>query len=73
MEIATSHGNPVTIAEADLDDLRIAMRGSLLRPGSLGYDEARVVFNGMFDRHPALIARCRGVTDVVDAVRFARE
>lgn len=73
MEIATSHGNPVTIDEADLDDLRIAMRGSLLRPGSLGYDEARVVFNGMFDRHPALIARCRGVADVVDAVRFARE
>ena len=48
------------------------MRGRLLTPGEPDYNKARVIFNGMFDRRPALIARCRGVADVIDAVRFAR-
>jgi FAD/FMN-containing dehydrogenase len=71
MEIATTIGSPADIAEAEIDELRTAMRGTLLRAGQPGYDEARVVFNGMFDRRPALIARCRGAADVMDAVRFA--
>ncbi len=49
------------------------MPGTLLRPGDAGYDEARTVWNGMIDRRPALIARCRGADDVVAAVDFARE
>lgn len=54
-----------------IEKLRNEFRGALLRPGEEGYDEARWVWNGAIDRHPALIARCVG-TDVV-AVRFARE
>src|SRR5262249_59878561 len=30
------------------------------------------VWNGMIDKHPALIARCTGVADVVHTVHFAR-
>jgi hypothetical protein len=41
------------------------LRGKLLRPEDDGYDTARAVFNGMIDRHPALIARCAGVADVI--------
>ena len=41
------------------------------RPEDPGYDDARKVHNGLVDKRPALIARCRGTTDVVDAVRFA--
>src|SRR4029453_13380556 len=37
------------------------------------YDDDRKVWNGHIDRRPALIARCRGVADVIAAVRFARE
>ncbi|MCA1694951.1 MAG: FAD-dependent oxidoreductase, partial [Actinobacteria bacterium] len=48
-------------------------RGELIRPGDDGYDDARTVFNSMIDRHPALIARCTGVTDVIAAVNFARD
>ena len=48
------------------------MCGRLLAPGDPDYDSARVVFNGMFDRRSALIARCRGVADVIDAIRLAR-
>jgi hypothetical protein len=54
-------------------ELRARFRGALLRPGEEGYEEARRVWNGAIDRRPALIARCAGADDVVEAVRFARE
>src|SRR6266481_5692088 len=47
--------------------------GQLLRPADAGYDEARTVHNGLVDKRPALIARCRGVADVVDAVNLTRK
>jgi hypothetical protein len=47
--------------------------GTLLLPGDPGYEHARGVYNAMIDRRPALIARCRGVPDVVAAVGLARE
>ncbi|MEU4420108.1 FAD-binding oxidoreductase [Actinoplanes sp. NPDC024001] len=53
--------------------LRARFRGTLLRPGEEGYAEARRVWNGAIDRHPALIARCAGADDVQEAIRFARE
>jgi FAD binding domain/Berberine and berberine like len=57
----------------DVGELRARFRGALLRPGEEGYDEARRVWNGAIDRRPALIARCAGADDVVEAVAFARE
>lgn len=44
----------------------------LLRPGDAAYDEARLVWNGMVDHHPAVIARVRSVDEVVAAVALAR-
>src|SRR5829696_2436843 len=66
------------IEERDIEskavgELRTRFRGALLRPGEEGYDEARRIWNGAIDRRPALIARCAGTDDVVEAVRFARE
>jgi FAD/FMN-containing dehydrogenase len=55
------------------DELGRSFRGELLLPTSPGYDAARRIWNGAIDRHPACIARCTGVADVVAAVRFARE
>ena len=40
----------------------------ILRPGEVGYDEARQVWNAMVDRRPVLIVRCRETRDVVEAV-----
>jgi FAD/FMN-containing dehydrogenase len=58
--------------EAAVQEFAATFRGELIRPGEDGYDSARVVFNAMIDRHPALIARCTGVADVIAAVNFAR-
>ena len=41
--------------------------------GRRGLRRARQIWNGMFDKKPALIARCRGTADVIVAVNFARE
>jgi FAD/FMN-containing dehydrogenase len=46
--------------------------GALLRPGEPGYEEARHGYNGLVDRQPALIARCRGEADIAEAIAFAR-
>ena len=46
--------------------------GQLLQPLDTGYEEARRVHNGLVDKRPGLIARCRGVADVVEAVQLAR-
>jgi FAD/FMN-containing dehydrogenase len=56
-----------------LRDLDGSFDGEIVRPGDPGYDAARVVWNGLVDRHPALIVRPTHVGDVVTALRFARE
>jgi len=59
--------------EAAANALRADLRGELLQPGDDGYDGARRIWNAMFDKKPALIARCHGTADVVHAVNVARE
>jgi FAD/FMN-containing dehydrogenase len=58
---------------AATEELRSAMLGDVIERGDAGYAEARAIWNGHIDRQPAAIARCRGVADVIAAVRFARE
>ncbi len=60
------------IKTEDLQDFKAHLHGELIGPGDDGYDSARRVWNGMIDKHPALIARCADVSDVVAAVQFAR-
>lgn len=47
--------------------------GEVIRPGDPGYDVARVVWNGMIDRYPAMIVRPTGPEDIATAIRHARE
>jgi hypothetical protein len=62
-----------TLNAASVETLRAELRGELLDPASPAYDDARVVWNGLIDRRPALIARCRNSGDVAASVRFARD
>jgi FAD/FMN-containing dehydrogenase len=61
------------LAAGTIEAFRATLRGALLCPGDSGYDDARRIWNAMIDRRPALIARCAGVADVIQAVHFARE
>jgi FAD/FMN-containing dehydrogenase len=47
--------------------------GEIALPHNPGHDAARVVWNGMIDRRPAIVARWSEVLDVIRAVRFARD
>ncbi len=58
--------------EEIMNAFRENFTGELLVPGDLGYDETRRVWNGMIDRRPALIARCKTAKDVILAVNLAR-
>lgn len=63
-----------SIASVDraASELAVTFGGQLLKPADAGYEEVRKVHNGLVDKRPALIARCRGVADVVDAVNLTR-
>ena len=73
LEAVTITGGRVLVEEADVEEFQTSLRGTLLRPGDDGYDEARKIYNAMIDKRPALIARCAGAADVVRCVNFARE
>src|ERR671937_2371295 len=70
--MATEQMTHSTLAEGSIAELAEGLRGELIRPGDPEYDEARSIWNGAHDRHPALIVRCAGVADVIRAVEFAR-
>src|SRR5258708_30706605 len=72
IKCTTLTGSEAVLTEAAITELRTSLRGPLLTPSDPGYDEARVLWNGMHDKRPALIARCTGVADVIAAVNFAR-
>ena len=68
----------VSRATTALDDgvveaFAATFRGDLIGPADPGYDGAPLVWNGMIDKYPALIAQCTGTADVAAAVRFGRE
>lgn len=55
-----------------VNDLATRFSGELVQPSDPAYDEHRKVHNGLVDKRPGLIARCRTAEDVAAAVRFGR-
>jgi hypothetical protein len=62
-----------TIDGATIETLAANFAGELIQPQEPGFDATRQIWNGHVQRWPALIARCRGVADVMAAVRFCQE
>jgi hypothetical protein len=72
ISIATVDGGRTDIDQAAFDQFAASIRGDVLTPTDPRYGE-RPVYNAMHQRRPALIVRCTGTADVVDAIKFARQ
>src|SRR5215213_11712582 len=59
--------------EAAIREFSSKVRGELIRREDDGYDEARTVFYGGFDRRPELIVRVKDATDISHVIALARE
>jgi FAD/FMN-containing dehydrogenase len=70
--MTTEAAVPHMLGQATIAELEHNLSGRLIRPGDEAYDEARAIWNGAHDRRPAMIVRCAGVADVMQAVDFAR-
>src|SRR5262245_61834323 len=62
----------MTDVDHGVAELRSSLGGSALTPTDPGYDAARVCFDALVDRRPAVIVRCAGPGDVAAALDFAR-
>lgn len=69
METATGR----RAVDSDLRSLQRSFRGQVHLPGGDGYEQRRQVWNGLIDKHPAVIACCTDQLDVIGAIRFARD
>jgi len=59
--------------EQRLADIRQQIRGSVIMPEDMEYDDARALWNAMIDRRPAAIVRCASSDDVARTLEAARE
>ncbi|MDX2432913.1 MAG: FAD-binding oxidoreductase [Bacteroides sp.] len=60
------------ISDHTVAGFRTQLEGSVLLPGDAAYDESRTIWNGMFDKRPAIIARCLSAKDISHSITFAR-
>lgn len=71
--ISFAQSSTSTAAASPWDDLTARLGGNLITPEHDAYDEARMVWNAMIDKRPSAIARCSGVADVIEVVKYARD
>ena len=64
--------NPST-ASVPVEQIREHLRGQVIGPEDPGYDEARTLFFGLFDRHPAVIAQVANADDISTLVKLATD
>jgi len=65
--IESSPSMPETV-----DEFRGSLRGDVLVEGDREYERARLCFNLLIDRRPAVIARCVDVDDIASALAFGQ-
>ncbi|MFH5823892.1 FAD-binding oxidoreductase [Georgenia sp. AZ-5] len=62
-----------TVTPELLEALRRRVGGIVMLPGDPGYDEARLVWNGMIDRYPIAVVRAATVGDIGPVIEFAAD
>lgn len=73
MEVTLNSGETSLLDAAVVEEFSAKLRNNLLTAADPEYERVRRVWNGMIDRCPALIVRCHGAADVIEAVNFARK
>jgi len=73
LKVTTLTGTDRQLQESKIEAFKKSLRGHALSPGDNGYDETRKVWNGNINRRPGLIICCVRVSDVINAVNFARD
>src|SRR5690606_27728214 len=58
--------------DAAAKNLRNLIKGEVILPEDVIYNDARKIYNGMIDKHPAIILKCMDVDDVIAGVNYAR-
>jgi FAD/FMN-containing dehydrogenase len=72
IKISTLSDGETFLAEDAVENLKGIIQGEVLLPSHGDYEQARKIWNGMIDKHPALIVQCSDPADVSEAVKFAR-
>lgn len=72
VQVTALGGGAMTLDDETVLGFATSLHGGLVRPGDASYDDGRQLWNGMMDKRPVLVARCRGSADVIAAVNFAR-
>ena len=73
MTTAATGRGPAEVSDESIDELRARLRGEVVTPSDPSYGLQRRPYNAMHVDRPALLIRCTGTADVVEAVEFARE
>jgi FAD/FMN-containing dehydrogenase len=64
---------PNNVSKDAMKEFASTLRGQVVFPEDPDYESARKIWNGMIDKHPAMIVRCAGVSDVINAIKFSRK
>ena len=73
VQTKTQPERQILFDEEKISEFKQSLRGDLIQAGDPEYDRARRIYNAMIDKHPAIIARCADVADVMTCVDFARD
>ena len=73
IQAISGDGEELSLERAAVKELGESLAGRLYLGSDEGYDTARMVWNGMHDKYPAMVVQCRSTQDVSNAVTFAAE
>ena len=70
--IMSLSGQTINLSDSEIASFKKNFSGQILIKDDKDYNEIRLIWNGMINKHPGLIARCKNSKDVSAAVKFAR-
>ncbi|MFW5713102.1 MAG: FAD-binding oxidoreductase [Brevefilum sp.] len=72
LHVISNEGVQITLDDKTINTFKSELKGNLILPDDKPYKQERLVWNGLIDKCPAMIAGCVDEQDVINAVNFAR-